>query len=108
MRDLLSLDPKIHGLRTHTKEARRLADGQRVLRVTRAAALEDSGDGGTVVADGRFVFGVNVHGVPPSLPTEVPDEIEESVVRVSRVCHYLTYTSNTTRIDNSSSRTRGP
>jgi hypothetical protein len=51
MRDLLSLDPKIHGLRTHTKEARRLANGQRVLRITCAAALEDSGDGGPFVAD---------------------------------------------------------
>src|SRR5438445_5255663 len=63
MRDLLSLDPKIHGLRTHTKEARRLADGERVIRVVRAAALEDSGDGGTVVADRRVWLSVNLHSV---------------------------------------------
>jgi hypothetical protein len=63
MRDLLSLDPKIHGLRTDTKEARRFANRERVLRVTRAAALEHSAAGGTFVADRCIVFGVNVHGV---------------------------------------------
>jgi hypothetical protein len=62
MRDLLSLDPKIHGLRTHTKEARRLSYGERVLRI-RAAALEDFGDCWMVVAERRVGFDVNVHGV---------------------------------------------
>jgi hypothetical protein len=41
MRDLLSLDPKIHGLGTDTKEARGLANGHGVLRLP---ATEELGD----------------------------------------------------------------
>src|SRR3989442_4352828 len=60
MRDLLSLDPKIHGLRADTKEARRLANGQRAVRVARTTALEDPGEGWLFVHTGKNVRSIGV------------------------------------------------
>ena len=45
MRNLLSLDPKIHGLRADSKKARRLTNSQRVFGVIEWTTPDGAGDG---------------------------------------------------------------